>query len=64
MLYSDYRGIMIDFINLYFNNDLNGMWKYKLKKLRLILVMDNVLDDYVSSILYWLNKVFLWKYII
>lgn len=25
MLYSDYRGIMIDFINLYFNNDLNGM---------------------------------------
>lgn len=25
VLYSDYRGIMIDFIKLYFNNDLNGM---------------------------------------
>lgn len=48
---------MIDSINLYFNNDFNGMWKHQLKKLRLIPAMDNVSDDYASSILHRLNKV-------
>lgn len=55
---------MIDSINLYFNNDLNGMWKHQLKKLRLIPAMDNVSDDYASSILHRLNKVSSQKYII
>lgn len=64
MLYSDHRGTMIDSINLYFNNDLNGMWKHQLKKLRLIPAMDNVSDDYASSILHRLNKVSSRKYII